>query len=338
MGCISVSEVVRAKGQGQSLDLWIIEGRDWRWVITSLSVIYEWAKLQLLDASVSWHEKSTMLLWELLPCLFIFWLFGLKIFSFFPKVSLPLDLWTTLFNAAQFFPLMQMCVNHEQAPFPSSLGELGTLQGEQLVWAQGRLGIGAGNSSEVVLGVGGCAQSWCEVKSDLPPPHLGIPVPGSSSCACSASHPLTCYSSFGALPLFKLYLPSSSYQRQQKYKYWIILVSIQSGLRGTPYSSAVPALLCLFWALPRDAAATCLGKGAEISLLLLGAPRFGSQSYTRMQQGERGVASGKGEHCVGRCSFIFKLAELCTCDRWLSPAASFGKGTLKYSRVSRKGW
>lgn len=133
MGCISVSEVVRAKGQGQSLDLWIIEGRDWCWVITSLSVIYEWAKLQLLDASVSWHEKSTMLLWELLPCLFIFWLFGLKTLAFFPKVNLPLDLWTTLFNAAQFFPLMQMCVNHEQAPFPSSLGELGTLQGGQLV-------------------------------------------------------------------------------------------------------------------------------------------------------------------------------------------------------------
>lgn len=39
---------------------------------------------------------------------------------------------------------------------------------------------------------------------------------------------------------------------------------MQCGLRGAPYSSVVTALLCLFWALPRDAAATCLGgKGLK---------------------------------------------------------------------------
>lgn len=42
-------------------------------------------------------------------------------------------------------------------PFHLSLGELGTLQGEQPVGAQGHLGIGAGNSPEVLLSVGGCA-------------------------------------------------------------------------------------------------------------------------------------------------------------------------------------
>lgn len=52
---------------------------------------------------------------------------------------------------------MQMCVNHGQAPFSSSLGELGTLQGEQLIWAEGHLGVGTGNSPEMVLSVGGCA-------------------------------------------------------------------------------------------------------------------------------------------------------------------------------------
>lgn len=51
----------------------------------------------------------------------------------------------------------------------------------------------------------------------------------------------------------------------------------------------------------------------------------------------RGVAHRREEHCVGRCSFIFKLAQLCPCGRWLSPEVSFGKGTLKYSEVSGKG-
>lgn len=49
---------------------------------------------------------------------------------------------------------MQMCVNHGQAPFSSSVGELGTPQGEQL---SGHLGVDAENSPEVVLSVGGCA-------------------------------------------------------------------------------------------------------------------------------------------------------------------------------------
>lgn len=72
-------------------------------------------------------------------------------------VNLPLDLRNTFFNALEYFPLMQMCVNHEQTPFSSFLGELGTVQGEPLEWAQGHLGIGAGNCPEVVLSVGGCA-------------------------------------------------------------------------------------------------------------------------------------------------------------------------------------